>query len=70
MSNFLDQMAREFQRSGMKPPPWLDKFATGVTAVLAWTPEASLAAMDGLRRVIRVGSFANRTWGTRRSHRS
>jgi predicted TIM-barrel fold metal-dependent hydrolase len=26
--------------------PWLDKFATGVPAVLAWTPEASLAAMD------------------------
>jgi predicted TIM-barrel fold metal-dependent hydrolase len=26
--------------------PWLDKFATGVSAVLAWTPEASLAAMD------------------------
>lgn len=29
--------------------PWLDKFATGVAAVLAWTPEASLAAMDGAR---------------------
>ena len=26
--------------------PWFDKFATGVSAVLAWTPEASLAAMD------------------------
>jgi predicted TIM-barrel fold metal-dependent hydrolase len=26
--------------------PWLDKFATGVDAVMAWTPEASLAAMD------------------------
>jgi predicted TIM-barrel fold metal-dependent hydrolase len=26
--------------------PWLDTFATGVSAVLAWTPEASLAAMD------------------------
>jgi predicted TIM-barrel fold metal-dependent hydrolase len=26
--------------------PWLDKFATGVAGVLAWTPEASLAAMD------------------------
>ncbi|UAJ09081.1 amidohydrolase family protein [Glacieibacterium megasporae] len=26
--------------------PWLDRFATGVDAVLAWTPEASLAAMD------------------------
>ena len=26
--------------------PWLDKFATGVAAVMAWTPEASLAAMD------------------------
>jgi predicted TIM-barrel fold metal-dependent hydrolase len=26
--------------------PWLDKFATGVPAVMAWTPEASLAAMD------------------------
>ena len=26
--------------------PWLDTFATGVAAVLAWTPEASLAAMD------------------------
>jgi hypothetical protein len=26
--------------------PWLDKFATGVSAVLAWIPEASLAAMD------------------------
>lgn len=25
---------------------WLDKFATGVDAVMAWTPEASLAAMD------------------------
>ena len=25
---------------------WLDTFATGVAAVLAWTPEASLAAMD------------------------
>jgi len=25
---------------------WLDKFATGVAAVMAWTPEASLAAMD------------------------
>ena len=30
MSNFLDQMAREFQRSGMKPPPWLAKFAEEV----------------------------------------
>jgi hypothetical protein len=30
MSNFLDQMAREFQRSGMKPPPWLGKFADEV----------------------------------------
>ncbi|WP_185964984.1 amidohydrolase family protein [Glacieibacterium frigidum] len=29
--------------------PWLDKFATGVAAVLAWTPEASLAAMDAAR---------------------
>ena len=28
---------------------WLDKFATGVAAVLAWTPEASLAAMDEAR---------------------
>ena len=26
--------------------PWLDKFATGVAAVMAWSPEASLAAMD------------------------
>ena len=26
--------------------PWLDTFATGVAAVMAWTPEASLAAMD------------------------
>jgi predicted TIM-barrel fold metal-dependent hydrolase len=25
---------------------WMDKFATGVAAVMAWTPEASLAAMD------------------------
>lgn len=25
---------------------WLDKFATGVAAVMAWSPEASLAAMD------------------------
>jgi predicted TIM-barrel fold metal-dependent hydrolase len=25
---------------------WMDKFATGVVAVMAWTPEASLAAMD------------------------
>mgnify|MGYP001553278019 CR=1 FL=1 len=29
--------------------PWLDKFATGVAAVMAWTPEASLAAMDEAR---------------------
>jgi predicted TIM-barrel fold metal-dependent hydrolase len=29
--------------------PWLDRFATGVDAVLAWTPEASLAAMDAAR---------------------
>ncbi|WP_442680892.1 amidohydrolase family protein [Sphingomonas sp. ASY06-1R] len=29
--------------------PWLDRFATGVGAVLAWTPEASLAAMDAAR---------------------
>ena len=28
---------------------WLDKFATGVAAVLAWTPEASLSAMDEAR---------------------
>lgn len=28
---------------------WMDKFATGVAAVLAWTPEASLAAMDEAR---------------------
>jgi predicted TIM-barrel fold metal-dependent hydrolase len=28
---------------------WLDKFATGVAAVMAWTPEASLAAMDEAR---------------------
>jgi len=26
--------------------PWLDTFATGVATVIAWTPEASLAAMD------------------------
>jgi predicted TIM-barrel fold metal-dependent hydrolase len=26
--------------------PWLDKFATGVAGVMAWTPESSLAAMD------------------------
>jgi predicted TIM-barrel fold metal-dependent hydrolase len=26
--------------------PWLDKFATGVAAVMAWTPETSLAAMN------------------------
>jgi predicted TIM-barrel fold metal-dependent hydrolase len=25
---------------------WMDSFATGVAAVMAWTPEASLAAMD------------------------
>ena len=25
---------------------WMDKFATGVDAVMAWTPEASLKAMD------------------------
>jgi predicted TIM-barrel fold metal-dependent hydrolase len=25
---------------------WMDRFATGVDAVMAWTPEASLAAMD------------------------
>jgi predicted TIM-barrel fold metal-dependent hydrolase len=33
---------------------WLDKFATGVAAVMAWTPEASLAAMDeaNVRRAI------------------
>ncbi len=29
--------------------PWLDKFATGVGAVMGWTPEASLAAMDEAR---------------------
>lgn len=28
---------------------WLDRFATGVAAVLAWTPEASLAAMDAAK---------------------
>jgi predicted TIM-barrel fold metal-dependent hydrolase len=28
---------------------WMDKFATGVAAVMAWTPEASLAAMDEAR---------------------
>jgi predicted TIM-barrel fold metal-dependent hydrolase len=28
---------------------WLDRFATGVDAVMAWTPEASLAAMDEAR---------------------
>jgi predicted TIM-barrel fold metal-dependent hydrolase len=28
---------------------WMDKFATGVDAVMAWTPEASLAAMDEAR---------------------
>jgi predicted TIM-barrel fold metal-dependent hydrolase len=28
---------------------WMDKFATGVEAVMAWTPEASLAAMDEAR---------------------
>jgi len=28
---------------------WMDKFATGVSAVMAWTPEASLAAMDEAR---------------------
>jgi predicted TIM-barrel fold metal-dependent hydrolase len=33
---------------------WLDKFATGVAAVMAWTPDASLAAMDeaNVRRAI------------------
>jgi predicted TIM-barrel fold metal-dependent hydrolase len=29
--------------------PWLDRFATGVDAVLAWTPAASMAAMDAAR---------------------
>jgi predicted TIM-barrel fold metal-dependent hydrolase len=28
---------------------WMDTFATGVAAVMAWTPEASLAAMDEAR---------------------
>ncbi|HTM94289.1 MAG TPA: amidohydrolase family protein [Croceibacterium sp.] len=28
---------------------WMDRFATGVDAVMAWTPEASLAAMDEAR---------------------
>ncbi|MGZ5879636.1 MAG: amidohydrolase family protein [Croceibacterium sp.] len=28
---------------------WMNKFATGVAAVMAWTPEASLAAMDEAR---------------------
>jgi predicted TIM-barrel fold metal-dependent hydrolase len=28
---------------------WLDKFATGVDAVMTWTPQASLAAMDEAR---------------------
>ena len=28
---------------------WMDKFATGVDAVMAWTPEASLRAMDDAR---------------------
>jgi 6-methylsalicylate decarboxylase len=28
---------------------WMDKFATGVDAVMAWTPQASLAAMDEAR---------------------
>lgn len=28
---------------------WMDKFATGVDAVMAWNPEASLAAMDEAR---------------------
>lgn len=28
---------------------WLDKFATGVAAVMAWTPETSLSAMDEAR---------------------
>ena len=28
---------------------WLDKFATGVTAVMAWTPQTSLSAMDEAR---------------------
>jgi len=34
--------------------PWLDAFATGVAAVMAWTPESSLAAMDeaGVRTAI------------------
>lgn len=33
---------------------WMDKFATGVAAVMAWTPEASLAAMDeaNVRRAV------------------
>jgi predicted TIM-barrel fold metal-dependent hydrolase len=29
--------------------PWLDRFATGVAAVLAWTPERSLEAMAAAR---------------------
>ena len=28
---------------------WMDRFATGVDAVMAWTPEASLAAMEEAR---------------------
>jgi len=28
---------------------WMDRFATGVDAVMAWTPEASLAGMDEAR---------------------
>jgi len=28
---------------------WMDRFATGVDAVMAWTPEASLTAMDEAR---------------------
>lgn len=28
---------------------WMDRFATGVDAVMAWSPEASLAAMDEAR---------------------
>lgn len=27
VSNFLEQMAREFQQSAMQPPPWLAKLA-------------------------------------------
>ena len=52
---------------------WMDKFATGVAAVMAWTPEASLAATDEARvgrAVLSIsspgGAFRRRCAGARR----